>query len=182
MIEDLAMHIADLIENSLRSGAKRVEVIIAKDGRYLHLEVSDDGCGIAEAQLPQVSDPFFTTKPGRRIGLGLALLRQTAEELGGSFRVESTPGVGTRVVVRIPWDHPDRPPLGDLGGTLVPLIATSPVEFRIEFRDDRTTLSLDTQELRTHLGDVPLASPEVLSFLEEAVLAGMASLGLKEEG
>jgi hypothetical protein len=72
--------------------------------------------------------------------------------------------------------------LGDLAGTLVPLIATSPVEFRLLFRDDRKEWTLDTQEIKRALGEVPLVTPEVLSFLEREIREGIRALGWKEEG
>lgn len=182
MVEDLAFHLADLVENALRAGARTVEIELVREGQDFLIRVVDDGAGMSEEILPRASDPFFTTKPGRRIGLGLSLLRQTAEELGGAFRMESRPGGGTKVEAHIPWDHPDRPPLGDLASTLVPLMVTSPVEFRLRFRDDRRVWTLDTQELRRALGDVPLSHPQVLSFLEETVRQALREFEWKEEG
>lgn len=182
MVEDLAFHLADLVENALRAGAHLVEVELAKEGEELWLRVEDDGVGMEEEAVRRAADPFFTTKPGRRVGLGLAFLRQTAEELGGSFHIQSEPGRGTCVRARLPWSHPDRPPLGDLPATLLPLLATSPVEFRLIFRDHRYTWSLDTRELKKTLGPVPLADPEVLSFLEREMRQALGTLGWKEEG
>ncbi len=182
MVEDLAFHLADLVENAVRAGAKNVTVELIREGRDFLIRVSDDGVGMDGETKVRAADPFFTTKPGRRIGLGLAFLRQTAEELGGSFRLESASGKGTLVEARIPWDHPDRPPLGDLPGTLVPLIVTSSVEFRLLFRDDRREWTLDTQEIKRALGEVPLTDPEVLSFLEREIREGLRALGWKEEG
>lgn len=182
MVEDLAFHLADLVENALRAGAQLVEVELAKEGEELLLRVEDDGMGMEEEVLRRAADPFFTTKPGQRVGLGLAFLRQTAEELGGFFHIQSAPGKGTCVQARIPWGHPDRPPLGDLPGTLLPLLATSAVEFRLVFRDHRYTWSLDTRELKKTLGPVPLADPEVLSFLEREMRQALEALGWKEEG
>ncbi|MEN3011146.1 MAG: HAMP domain-containing sensor histidine kinase [Candidatus Bipolaricaulaceae bacterium] len=121
MVEDLAFHLADLVENAIRAGAKSVEIEVAQEGEHVLLRVTDDGKGMDETALNRAGDPFFTTKPGRRIGLGLALLRQTAGgAFGGTFRVEANPAGGTRVEAHIPRFHPDRPPLGDLCGTLVP--------------------------------------------------------------
>ncbi len=181
-VEDIAFHLADLVANAVRAGARRVEIELVRDGPEFRVRVADDGAGMDGDAQRRAGDPFFTTKPGRRIGLGLALFRQTAEALGGVFRVVSQPGVGTRVEARFPWNHPDRPPLGDLVATLVPLLATSPVEFRLVFRDDRTTWSLDTREIRQTLGDVPLSHPEVFSFLERELRRALVELGWKEEG
>lgn len=182
MVEDLAFHLADLVENAIRAGASLVEIELKREGQDFFVRVRDDGLGMDEEAQRRAGDPFFTTKPGRRIGLGLALLRQTAEELGGEFCLLSRPGQGTEVKARIPWDHPDRPALGDLVGTLVPLIATSPVEFRLIFRDDRYAWALDTREMKRALGEVPFCHPEVLSFLEREMRKALADLGWKEAG
>ena len=152
MVEDLAFHVADLVENALRAGAKLVAVELAREGEVFRIRVEDDGAGMAEDQLRRAGDPFFTTKPGRRVGLGLAFLRQTAEELGGSFQIHSEPGKGTLVEARIPWDHPDRPPLGDLSGTLLPLIVTSPVGFRLVFSRLPVRMDLGHPRVKKGLG------------------------------
>lgn len=182
MVEDLAFHLADLVENALRAGANFVEVELAREGDALWIRVEDDGVGMDEKQVRRAGDPFFTTKPGRKIGLGLAFLRQTAEELGGQFQVRSAPGQGTRVEARIPWDHPDRPPLGDLPGTLLPILATSPIEFRLIFRDHSNAWVLDTREVKKALGSVSLMDPQVFSFLEKEMREALAAFGWKEEG
>ncbi|GAH27501.1 unnamed protein product, partial [marine sediment metagenome] len=54
----------------------------------------DDGKGMDEKTLKDVLDPFFTTKNTRKVGLGLSLLAQSAEESGGSIKIESKTGQG----------------------------------------------------------------------------------------
>lgn len=182
MIEDLAMHLADLVQNSLRAGARHISVVVNRREDSLQIVVSDDGAGIPERDLARVTDPFFTTKPRARIGLGLPLLAQTAEETGGRCSVGRRPEGGTVVTACLGWSHPDRPPLGDLVGTLVPLIATSPgVEFTVELSDDQGTWRLSTREIRERIGDIPLHHPEVLCFLEGTLREGMEAAGLKED-
>jgi len=70
-------------------------------GRYVRLEVSDDGCGIAEADRERIFDPFFTTKAAGR-GLGLASLLGIVRQLGGGVRVGSRPERGTCFEVFLP--------------------------------------------------------------------------------
>jgi len=184
MIEDLSMHVADLVENALRAGAKHIRVALGRKGGALILEVTDDGQGMDPLETEKAMDPFYTTKDRPvKVGLGLPLLRQTAEELRGRLDTSSQPGRGTRVRLELPWDHPDRPPIGDLAGTLIPLIVTSQgVEFTLVLADDQRTWELDTREVRDHLGELPLTHPEVLSFLERYVREGMEYVGLKEDG
>ena len=73
------------------------------------LTVSDDGLGIAEANLGRIFDPFFTTKLGQGgSGLGLNIVYNLVRDvLGGTIRVESTLGVGTRFIICLPLQAPD---------------------------------------------------------------------------
>ncbi len=72
-------------------------------GRFLELEVLDDGIGIAETDLEQIFEPFFTTKgESERSGLGLALAWSLARRWDGTVRVASGPGEGATFSVWIP--------------------------------------------------------------------------------
>lgn len=65
--------------------------------------VSDNGCGMDEGTVKRAFDPFFSNKPaGRRRGLGLAKALRWIEASGGSIRLESRPGQGTRGVILLP--------------------------------------------------------------------------------
>ncbi len=144
--------------------------------------VSDDGSGMSEDGQRRSCDPFYTSKPGQRVGLGLPLLCQTAEQVRGELSVGVSEGGGTQVEAQLPWDHPDRPPLGGPVETLLPLIVTSPgVEFAVRLRHDHASWELDTREIRAELGNVPLTHAEVLSFLEGQFREGLELTGFKEE-
>ncbi|MBI3694343.1 MAG: PAS domain S-box protein [Acidobacteria bacterium] len=70
---------------------------------HLEVQIGDDGCGIAPADLPHIFEPFFTTKgPGKGTGLGLAIARNIMVEHGGSVRLESEPLKGTTVFLELP--------------------------------------------------------------------------------
>ncbi len=182
MIADLCMHLADLVQNSIRAGARWVEVAVERDGDMLRLGVADDGGGLTADGRRRACDPFYTSKPGQRTGLGLPLLCQTAEQVGGTFSLEQRDEGGTWVTAELPWAHPDRPPLGNPTDTLLPLIVTSDgVEFTVRLRHDHALWELDTREIRAELGEVPLTHGEVLSFLEEQFRDGLELTGFKEE-
>lgn len=80
-------------------GELRLEVRAAKDG--ILLAVQDQGPGMKKEVAERLFEPFLTRRPGGT-GLGLALVRRTVEAHGGSVRVQSKPGRGTRVEIRLP--------------------------------------------------------------------------------
>lgn len=134
-MEDLSLHIMDIAENSLRSGARHVGITLIEDrkGDLLTLEIADDGKGMDDATEQKAADPFFTTKEGKRFGLGLSLLAQSAEEAGGYMTVESGIGRGTKVTAKFVLGHIDRRPLGDIEKTVRCLTSAHP-DVIFEFR------------------------------------------------
>jgi signal transduction histidine kinase len=96
--------VANLIDNALDHGKQDVRVRAAKDhGRFL-VEVMDKGPGIPPEHLPHIFDRFYKVDPARSggSGLGLSIAMENARLLGGTIDVTSTPGTGTRFVVRLP--------------------------------------------------------------------------------
>ncbi|HET7262097.1 MAG TPA: DAHL domain-containing protein [Casimicrobiaceae bacterium] len=73
------------------------------DAQHVVVEVMDNGSGIPDDVLPKIFDPFFTTKSvGEGTGLGLSIVYKIVEQHGGSIRVHSRPGVGTKFTVVFP--------------------------------------------------------------------------------
>ncbi len=150
-MEDLSLHILDIVENSITAGAKKIEVRILEDAKsdLLTIEIVDDGSGMDEDTARRAPDPFFTTRSTRRVGMGLPLLAQSAEESGGGITIESKPGERTTVKATFGHSHIDRRPLGDVGESLRVLIAGHPdVRFVYEHEKDGTSHRLDTEDLK----------------------------------
>ncbi|MBM4031459.1 MAG: ATP-binding protein [Planctomycetes bacterium] len=150
-MEDLSLHILDIVDNSLRSEAKLVEISVVEDTQrdILTLEVKDDGRGMDAEECARAADPYYTTKPGRRFGLGLALLAQSAREAEGDFHVSSAPDGGTTVRATFRRSHPDRKPLGDMAATLQTLVVGHPeVDFVFNHRSAGESMHFDTREVR----------------------------------
>jgi hypothetical protein len=150
-VNELSMHILDIAENSTRAGATHVSIVISEDTRLgiMSISINDNGAGMTEEQVRHALDPFYTTKPERRtkIGLGLPLLKRTAEQCGGSLEIHSRPGDGTSVKMTMLLNHIDRPPMGDLNETLVVLIAGNPnVVFDVTYDVDGSTELFSTRD------------------------------------
>ena len=150
-MEDLSLHILDVVENSIAAVAKRIEIRIDEDqaSDLVSIEIKDDGKGMDEQTLKKALDPFFTTRTTRRIGLGLSLLAQAAEDSEGTFDISSSPGKGTTVNATFRMSHPDCKPMGDIGQTIQVLVISHPeIDFLYEHKIDNSTYRFDTREVR----------------------------------
>jgi two-component system sensor histidine kinase RegB len=79
-----------------------IEGRIFIDNEYLAFAINDAGAGMPEETFARATDPFFTTKePGKGMGLGLFLARSLAERFGGDLLIESEPGKGSTVILRV---------------------------------------------------------------------------------
>ncbi|MGB5985613.1 MAG: ATP-binding protein, partial [Desulfobacterales bacterium] len=95
----------NLLSNAIQATAPngRVTVALKPAADGVLITVSDTGSGIAPEHLDKIFEPFFSTKPqGEGTGLGLFVTREIVEKMGGSVRVDSRLGHGSRFVVQIP--------------------------------------------------------------------------------
>ncbi|MCK9202843.1 MAG: ATP-binding protein [Bacteroidales bacterium] len=171
-MKDLAMHILDILQNSLRANATKIDLDIDEvtTANQLIIAVSDNGKGMSEEVCEKVTDPFYTSRTTRKVGLGLPLLKQNAEQTGGSLRIESEEGLGTRVTATFILNHIDRPEMGDIAGALVLTITANPdIEFSYRHRKDMQSYTFNTREIKGALGDLPLNDPHVYPLLLEMV-------------
>jgi anti-sigma regulatory factor (Ser/Thr protein kinase) len=177
-VKNLAMHIMDILQNSIRAGATMISLVIEEDTKenMLNMVITDNGKGMNPAELSRATDPFFTTRTTRKVGLGLSLLRQNALRTRGAFSLESTPGKGTIVTSRFRPDHPDMLPFGDLAGAfLLPVVSNPSVSFTYFHRKNDQQYRFSTEEVRAALGGISLESPELYGPLH-----GMISENLRD--
>lgn len=178
-MQDLSLHILDIVENSLAAGARRIEIQIEEDTQAdrMKIEIVDDGSGMDEEIIQQALDPFFTTKTVRRVGLGLPLFAEACRMSNGDLRLESRPGKGTTVKAAFQHSHLDRKPLGNIGDTLMTLITGHPeVDFFYSHRRNEKIFSLDTHEIKSDLEGVPLNAPPVVLALRKLIFSGLEDL------
>jgi cell cycle sensor histidine kinase DivJ len=101
--------VINLLSNAIKftPAGGRVVLAVVRDGDMIDLSVSDTGIGISAVDLPRLGDPFFQAKGAydrtyEGTGLGLSVVRGLVGLHGGRLTIESAPGIGTRVAVRLP--------------------------------------------------------------------------------
>lgn len=172
-MKELSLNILDIAKNSVKAGATLTTIEIIETDETLTLRFSDDGCGMTEEFLKNVTDPFCTTRTTRAVGLGIPLLKLEAEQTGGSFNITSRheseypDSHGTVTEATFYKNHIDMTPLGDVISSVVTLIQGDPeTDFLFIHTRPSGQVRLDTRELREVLGDeVPLDLPDVLAWI-----------------
>ena len=190
--------LSDLTQNAVEAGATVVRVSVRETDRDFSATIEDNGKGMTQATLLRASDPFYTDgvkHPGRKVGLGIPFLIQTAETTGGSWGIRSRKdgekeavigtcasdaanclaslaGHGTTVECRIDLTNIDAPPIGDVVGFFrQTLTFDAKYEMEISRFLDRDGRRREYEVRRSDLLDA-------LGLLEEGAFSDVDSLAL----
>ena len=175
-MQELSLNVMDIAQNSIVAGASltTIEVRESVPKDELLIAVIDNGKGMSPEQVAHVTDPFFTTRTTRSVGLGVPLFKMQAELTGGSFQIDSELGKGTALTAVFKPSSVDMIPLGDIDSTIQLLISSNPDRDFVYTRSyedgagEVREFSLKTQELREILGDdVSLSTPDVVLWIKE---------------
>ncbi|GBD95640.1 MAG TPA: ATP-binding protein [Nitrospirae bacterium] len=173
-MEDLSLHILDIAENSISAGARRIRIKIIEDIKknLLLIEISDNGKGMDREMFEHACDPFYTTRTTRRVGLGIPLLAQAARECMGDIKISTEKGKGSTITATFQYNHIDRKPLGDIGKTMIVLIASNPdIDFIFEHKKNGNSYILDTANIKKELDGVPINTPAVIKIIKDDISA-----------
>lgn len=175
-MQEISLNILDIAQNSISACAALIEITVDEDSKddTLTVTISDNGRGMTPEQLNAVTDPFYTTRKTRKVGLGVPFFKMSAEMSGGSFKISSKVGVGTKVSGVFGLTNIDRMPLGNINETISTLIYCNPdIDFVYKRSRNGKSFNLDTQEIRKTLGDeIPLNVNEVTVFIKEFLNEG----------
>ncbi len=168
-MEELALNILDLAQNAVAAQASllRIEVVEDEDG-FLVLRLADNGRGMDQELLERVRDPFVTTRTTRKVGLGIPLVEMEAQQCGGRLELASQPGRGTELAAYFGLDNIDRPPLGDVAGSISILLAGAPhLDVCFHYVGGRGEFSFDSRSLREDLGEAcDFSHPELAAWVK----------------
>jgi anti-sigma regulatory factor (Ser/Thr protein kinase) len=178
-MNDLSLHIIDIIQNSISAGATLINVTVDENiyKNSLTICIDDNGKGMTKDQISRLDDPFFTSRTTRRVGMGIPLFRQSAQQSGGDLVVESEPGKGTVVTAKFINDHLDRPPLGDIANTMILMVSSNPqIDFLFKYLFNDQLYIFDTVEVKEVLEGLPLNDPAVIRMLTEMISENIRDL------
>lgn len=178
-MRELSLHILDIIENSIRAGASIIAVTITEvpENDRLEILVEDNGSGL-NVPPEDAANPFYTTKEGKRTGLGLSLFQAAAEQAGGGLRIEKSPLGGVAVRAGMSLGHIDRRPLGDLAATLSSVVCTNPdLDLRCRFRAGGQEWVVRVPEVAKELCANERCGLAIARRVSEKIKNGLAALG-----
>ena len=179
MMQELSMNILDVAENSVRASATLVEITLDEKPQadLLSVTISDNGSGMTPEQVKNVTDPFYTTRTTRKVGLGVPFFKMAAELTGGKLEIRSEVGKGTEVKADFVRSSIDLMPLGDINETIGTLIHCNPnIDFIYTRRFEDAEMTLDTREFRRILNGIELNDPQVSKFIREFLAENTADL------
>jgi len=167
-MKDIAFHITDISENCIRAGASRMRIELSFERDLLTLVIADNGCGMSPETIRKATDPFYTTRTTRKVGLGLPFLIQNAQQSGGDVLIDSKVGEGTTVTATFRTDSIDCPPTGDIAETLMQIIAGNPaINTEAVFRNGADEFRVTTDDLKEIMDGIPLGHPRVAKMIKE---------------
>jgi hypothetical protein len=171
-MRELSMNILDVLHNSVHAHPKNIFLTILEDTKNDTLEftIKDDGKGMDDELLSRVFDPFTTTSNTKKVGLGLPFLKIQAEMCNGSSEIKSQLGKGTMVRFTFQNSHVDKPPMGDLAGTLSLMFTMHHnIAFFFSYEKDGQRFEISTDELKELMQEVPLHHPKVAKGINDYI-------------
>jgi hypothetical protein len=165
-MDDLAAYLLDIIQNSITAQSNLIALSI-EERENLSITIEDDGVGMSEKVLSQVTSPFYTTRTTRKVGLGLPLVKMLCEQTEGQFHLSSTEGLGTTLKMILNHKHIDMPPFGNLGEMIYTVSIHQDVsEFLFSFSSQEGKFSYRLSEVRRMFQET-LATYDVMQGIIE---------------
>lgn len=171
-MRELSLNILDITQNSVAAGSLLTEITVKENTKEhtLLIKISDTGKGMTEEQIKNVTDPFFTTRTTRKVGMGIPLFKMVAEQTGGSFTISSVLGKGTVTEALFKTDSIDFTPLGDVPSTIAAIVSMNgDRDFVYRRIKDGREFVFNSAEIKRILDGVPLSEPSVVRWITDYI-------------
>ncbi len=168
---DFSLYILDLAQNCIAAKATQIDITIHEmiTNNKLFIEIADNGVGIPKDKLLLVTDPFYTTRTTRSVGLGLSLFKEMVTKANGELKIISNQ-YGTTVRALMQYDHIDLMDIGNIEDTVFCLILNENIEVCFEYLVDDSRYVFDTVEIKKVLKDIKITEPSIYAWLKEQFL------------
>lgn len=171
-MKEISMHILDIAMNSIKADASLLEIKIEDSKKYnrLTISIADNGKGMSGDVIKRVTNPFYTSRTTRKVGLGLPMLKEACERCRGYLKIESKIGFGTTIFCYFERDNIDRAPLGNMGETIMTII-NSGDNFDLVYthRTDSGEFIFDTREAKKMLDGMSINDMSILTWIKEYI-------------
>jgi hypothetical protein len=171
-MKTISEHILDIVQNSIRAKATLIEIIVEEDKKndLYTLIIRDNGYGMDKTTLEHAPGAFFTSRNTRKVGLGLALLKQNAEQCKGQLVLKSEVGKGTEVNAFFQLSNIDRPPLGDVWNSFyLCLLSEKQTEIKYRHKTENGVFEISSGELKQALPGMPFSNKEIRNGIIELI-------------
>jgi len=172
IMKELSMHILDIAMNSVKAEAKLIEITVEDSikNNKIVITIKDDGKGMSKEILENVTNPFYTTRNTRKVGLGLPMLKEASERCKGYLKINSQIGVGTVVECYFERNNIDRAPLGNMADTiLVTINSLNDCNLVYKHIVDDNSFEISTKQLKEILGEVDINESNIMMWIKEYV-------------
>lgn len=179
-MNELSLHILDICNNSLEANASLIKIVINEDWSddKLEIEINDNGTGMSDDILARVSDPFYTSRTVRKVGMGIPLLNQQASSAGGSVSILSGKGEGTTIKSVFRLQNIDRQPMGDLAGVIILLAAEHKYpDIYMSYTTPMGSFEFDTRVIKKELEIDTICGNNLRSCLREMLEENLQKVG-----
>ncbi len=175
-MKTLDLHIIDIVHNSIRAKATEIVIEMVDSEKFdlLSLKIIDNGSGMPKEMMEAINDTFYSSRPERKIGMGIALLKFHSEICNGKFHLQSEVGKGTEIYVDYQRSHIDLQPKGDLAGCFSTFICQyQDINFIIRYKTDGNDFEISTNDVKEVFEGMNLNNYEIINSLKGLIDANI---------
>lgn len=178
-MKTISDHVLDIVQNSIKANATLIEIMVEEDKKndICVLKITDNGCGMNSEVLAQATNPFFTTRKTRKVGLGLSLLKQNADMSNGKFSLFSEENKGTAVEASFQYSNLDRPELGDIWDTLyLTMLGNENVDLVYEHHTNKGSFKFSSSEIKSSIEGVSMQKAEIRNAIIDFIKSNIKDI------
>jgi len=180
-MKDLADHLFDILENSVKAGATEVKITLRIKDKLFFCKIENNGSGIKDEN---ITDPFVTSRKTRKVGLGLPLLKRAAESTGGFLKIYNSEKGGVILEFKIDIAHVDAKPFGDIARTFVDVIYSWPdVDFEIftNIENNKKIPVLNSRKIKNIVNQYEMQQKKIRDFIYQSIDQEIKKIGIDNQ-